>query len=104
MVGGTDLGAGEIIDAISGGPIEVTRYGDRIVAVDGSNVLRAINYEYGVIYVIDRVLIPDDQILIDEYGLDTIEWGSEEEGLVGEGEGFAGEEGGLAGEEEDVIV
>ena len=79
VVSGTDLGEGETIDAVEGGPIEITRSEDRIVTVDGSNVLRTINYDYGVIYVIDRVLLPDDQSLIDEYGLDTVDWGDEDE-------------------------
>lgn len=79
VVSGTDLGEGETIDAVEGGPIEITRSEDRIVTVDGSNVLRTINYDYGVIYVIDRVLLPDDQSIIDEYGLDTVDWGDEDE-------------------------
>ncbi len=78
VVDGTDIGEDDTIDAVEGGPIEITRSGDRITEIDGAGVVRTINYDNGVIYVIDRVLLPDDQNLIDEYGLDAIDWGNED--------------------------
>lgn len=54
-----DITDGMSLPMLAGGPVTVTREGDRI-SVEGANVVASVRAGNGMVYVLDAVLLPKD--------------------------------------------
>ncbi len=61
------------LDTLYGGPLDINA-NDGTIVVDGTTVLRTIDYANGEIYVINRVLLPNDQDFLNRYSLSDALW------------------------------
>ena|GEM_PF-1379476 len=58
----------DTLEALEGGDIDLS-YDNGAMTVNGARVLESRMYSDGIVYVIDRVLLPDNDEFLDEYNL-----------------------------------